>query len=109
MLDTGFTNDRCQIGVMLDEENYRVLRDHLRSLRDATVRTHDAELHFRESGLGTVGLVGLDGSEVGTRIVNAGANYLGVCYLHRLTEFSVFWDLAGQLMIISRTGAPAST
>ncbi len=58
-----------------------------------------------ESGIGRVALVGLDGSELETRIVNAGANLLGVCYFHRLPEFDVLWNLAGRTLRIVRIGA----
>ncbi|HLC29639.1 MAG TPA: hypothetical protein VJM51_02525 [Dehalococcoidia bacterium] len=56
-----------------------------------------------------VALVGLEGSEVETRIVNAGANLLGVCYFHRLPEFSILWDMANRTMSIGRMGSSLGT
>lgn len=108
VLDTGFVHDGCRIGVALDAANFREVRSRLRGLATAAIRSLDPEQRPVDSGIGTVSLVGLDGSEVETRIVNAGENLLGVCYFHHLTEFSVFWDLAGQVMIITRTGGPGA-
>lgn len=63
-----------------------------------------AEDDFRSgrSGVGKVELIGLDNSEMDTRIVESGANLLGVGYFHGLQGFLVTWDLAARTMTITR-------
>lgn len=105
ILDSGFTDVACQVGVALDAANYGAIRRGLHHVADIPLRSLDAVSRPAESGIATVTLVGLDGSEIETRIVNAGENLLGVCYLHRLSGFTVSWDLASRTMRISRITA----
>gem|GEM_PF-3275393 len=105
LIDSGFTQAGCQTGVALDEATFLVVRSRLRNLTKVEVRSLQEEPQMVESGIGRVALVGLDGSELETRIVNAGANLLGVCYFHRLPEFDVLWNLAGRTLRIVRIGA----
>ena len=109
LVDTGFTHDGCLIGVALDEASYRGVRSRLRNFVDVSLRSLGPASRFAESGIGVVALVGLEGSEVETRIVNAGANLLGVCYFHRLPEFSILWDMANRTMSIGRMGSSLGT
>lgn len=63
-----------------------------------------AEDDFRSgrSGVGAIELAGLDESEMDTRIVESGANLLGVCYFHRLQGFQLTWDFSARTMTIVR-------
>ena len=105
LLDTGFTNDECLMGVSLDEASYRTVESRLHDFADVAVHSVDPEPRVVESGICVVELAGLDDSQVETRILNAGENLLGVCYFHRLTDFTVSWDLAGRTMHIARISA----
>lgn len=104
LIDSGLTHEDGLVGVSLDETNFRAIRSRLRDIRAMEVTSRSGVSGVTESGLARVSIIGLDDSEVETRVVSGGANLLGVSYLHRLTEFSVFWDLSGQLIIITRTG-----
>ena len=105
ILDTGFTHPRCFVGLALDESNFRAIRPGLREIRHAGFHVPGSlDLIEGESGLASVSIVGLDGSQVLTRVVNAGENILGVCYFHQLVDFEVLWDLGRREMSIRRRG-----
>src|SRR5688500_13880994 len=98
ILDTGFTHPHCLIGLGLDEINFRAILPRL--ARRQPVSFHvptQVEAIPVDSGVAEVSIVGLDNSQVTTRVVNTvNENLLAVCYFHRLVDFEVLWDIRGQ-------------
>lgn len=101
VLDTGFTQASCLTGVAVDAPTFERIRDGLREHRRAEVNWFGGSREV-ESGVGMVSLVGLDASEVETRVLNFGENLLGACYFHRLQHYNLTWDFSGRSMVIAR-------
>lgn len=106
VIDTGMTSPDCLIGVGLSEENYRVVRPHLRVMRRIEMQGVGNYSPIRvRGGVGTVRIEGLEDSEVETYIAEVGDNLLGVCYFQRLPGYEIIWDLeAGQMRIAKKSG-----
>ncbi|MSQ14605.1 MAG: hypothetical protein EXR50_01900 [Dehalococcoidia bacterium] len=103
VIDTGFTNPLCQVGLALDNNSYQAVQTELHDLLEAELYPVGEPTPVRvDSGIGVVNIFGLDNSEVLTRVVNAGENILGVCYFHGLADFEVSWNLAEKAMTIGR-------
>jgi len=54
------------------------------------------------SGIAAASIVGLDGADVETRVLNGGSNLVGACFFTRLTAFRVEWALSDRTMRIWR-------
>ena len=103
IIDTGFTNPLCQVGLGLDNDSYQSIQRELQDLLQVGFYPVGEPTPVRvDSGIAAVSILGLDDSHVLTRIDNAGENVLGVCYFHRLTGFEVSWDLTDKTMVIRR-------
>ncbi len=103
LVDSGFTQSQCLVGVELEAASYDVVRLRLRDRFDIQVQSGGGELRWTESGIGSVEVVGLDSSLTYTPVARGAANLLGVCYFHRLPAFHLSWDLAARTMTLRRS------
>ncbi|MBM2826940.1 MAG: hypothetical protein HW403_1004 [Dehalococcoidia bacterium] len=85
LIDTGFIQVDCLVGVGLNNEDYAAVRSRLaRERRVPNYSVGQEEPEMVRSGIARVSIVGLDNSEVETGVAEVGDNLLGVCYFHRL-------------------------
>jgi hypothetical protein len=100
-LDTGMTQEACEVGLGLTIEAYDRLAPQLESLRSVEYETVGRPMPDSIfTAVGRVSIDGLDNSEIQTRIARIDANILGVCFFHRLPGFELVWDLTSRTMTI---------
>lgn len=101
-IDTGMTRTNCEIGLSLTPFDFdRVGLASQPRLVERYGAEGGAVINVRVA-IGRIGIDGLDGSDIETRIARLNSNLLGVCFFHRIPEFEMHWDFASRAMTIRR-------
>jgi hypothetical protein len=90
--DTGFTHPHCETGLCLESALYRRLAPLLKNQQVVQAYAVDSRPHLLRSGVARAAIVGLDESEIETRILDGGSNQIGVCFFTRLADYRMTWN-----------------
>jgi predicted aspartyl protease len=102
-VDTGMTQEACEVGLALTHEDFDRLSRSRESLHSVAYEGAGLSAPSTIPTMAArVSIEGLDDAAIETRIARIGSNIVGVCFFHRLPGFELVWDFASRTMIIRR-------